>query len=157
MKINIMKIFMIVGLLLFLTGCEKKVDIDNEALKLIDTYLNDEKVKAFHQKLKVSRENVIEDFEQRYKETFFEDINISLEYDKKTYDPDFENNIEVKISTKQPVRVIFKTPFADDLVSVDKQTSKFYKVIGISQENLNVELVKILPPTDEYKTKNYAR
>lgn len=156
MKNNMIKIFMIAIVFLFLTGCEKKVDIDSEALKLIDTYLNDEKVKAFHPRLKISRENVLQDYEKRYKETFFEDVKLSLEYDKKTYDQDFENSVNVVITTKQPLRVMFKTPFANDLVSVEKKTSKLYKVKGISQQNLKIELIKVLPPTDDYKTKNYA-
>jgi hypothetical protein len=156
MKSSFVKICVAAFLLLFLSGCEKKVAIDEEALTLIDTYLKDDKVKAFHPRLQMSRANVLEDFEKRYKETFLEDVKVSLEYDEKTYDSDFENSVKVVATAKQPLRILFKTPFIKDSITVEKQASKTYKVKGVSQSNLSVEILKILPPTDEYKTKIYA-
>jgi|GEM_PF-6734761 len=156
MKNSMVKVCFAVFLLLFLSGCEKKVAIDEEALALIDTYLKDDKVKAFHPRLQMSRANVIEDFENRYKATFLEDVKLSLEYDEKKYDSDFENSVKVVATTKQPVRVVFKTPFTEDSITVERQASKIYKVKGVSQSNLAVEIIKILPPTDTYKTKTYA-
>lgn len=142
---------------LVLSGCSEKAQIDQKEIAVIDAYLNDVNVVAFHEQLKSSRENIIKTYEKEFKKAHVRDVSLNLIYNKKTYDPDFENEVEIKLSSDIPLRVKIKGLFVEETVYVKDKFSKKYLVKGIGENKLKVELVKVLPPNSDYKIKNYAK
>jgi len=143
-------------------GCGDKegsffgVEIDKAGMKLVDTYLSDPELQVFYPKLKVSRANIIEDYEREYTKKYIDDVKIKLTYNKKTYDKDFDNKVEISIDSNKAHRVQLKSKYYDGIVNItEKGYVKTLNVTGINEKDLNITIEKILPETTEYITKNY--
>lgn len=134
----------------------EKVQLDKEGMKLVDTYLADLDLQAFHSKLKTSRFNIIESYEKEYTKEYSKDVKLNLTYDKKTYDKDFENEVQIAIKSDAEHRVQLKSAFFNGIVKVSKEGfSKTFLVKDVAEKDLKVTITKVLPSSTKYKTQNY--
>ncbi len=114
----------------------------NEYLILIDKFLKDNRIEAWHSKLKKLKE----DIEKRRNLEFYKanknDVKLSIKLSP-DYDPDFGGDVTINIETPRAMCVHVKTPFGIKKIYADGKVTKVYKKIQDIPKNPSISLDNI--------------
>jgi hypothetical protein len=102
------------------------LDEKNMALVLIDKFLQDERISAFHNRLKRTKQNIINAQNKALKEAYKDEVDVSIILPQ-NYDRDFGGDVTIKVITPKPMCIYVDTDFGVQKIFADGSVEKIYK------------------------------
>ena len=120
------------------------LDPNNEALVLIDAFLNDDRVSAWHDRLKRVKQEIIDKQNKEFNHRYKNEVKVGLTL-LQDYDPDFGGDVTLTVKTPKAMCVEVDTPFGAKEIQADGTKEVTFKKVRNLSKNPTV-LVKMVKP-----------
>jgi hypothetical protein len=116
----------------------KALSNKNEDLALVKKFLNDDTFQRWHKRLQ-------ENYHQIFKKIYLPYVRVKILYDTKNYDPDFNNEITVLITTPRKMYVTYRLPNGEkktklvNIILKDKMSVKDIKKDDLKSTIIDVQ------------------
>jgi WD40 repeat protein len=123
------------------------LDEKNEALALIDTFLKDNRVSAWHDRLLSVKKSIIDERNKEFNHRYKNDVKVSIHLPK-NYDKDFGGDVTVSVDVPTAMCVYINTDFGTKKVYVQDHVDKVYKKVQDLSKNTSVSVQKVMMNCD---------
>jgi len=119
----------------------------NEATVLIDKFLKDERVSAWHNRLKRVKREIIEKRNSEFNDVYKNDVTVKLTLPK-GYDADFGGDVVLSVTTPTDMCVYVQTPFGVKSIQANGKKDVTYKKVMDLSSDPDVYVKKVQPHCD---------
>jgi hypothetical protein len=123
------------------------LDEKNEAVALIDAFLKDSRVSAWHKRLLDVKQSIIDKQNKEFNHRYKDDVKVSLHLPK-DYDKDFGGDVTISIDVPTAMCVYINTDFGTKKVFVENHIDKVYSKVQDLSKNTGVSVQKVMMNCD---------
>lgn len=121
------------------------LDEKNEAIVLIDKFLKDKRISAWHDRLADVKNSIIEKRNEEFDRCYEDDVKVKLILPK-NYDADFGGDVVLTVTAPRAMCVKVSTPFGTQIIKTDGGvTSTTFKGVKDLSENPDVSVKAVVP------------
>jgi len=122
------------------------LDEKNEAIILINKFLNEKRIEAWHDRLNNLKTKIIKKVHQEFNKRYVHDVEVSMLLSK-DYDADFGGDVTITVKVPTLMCVYLNTPFGNKKIYFMTKGSKsivYHKIKGLNKSS-KLKIIKVTP------------